>query len=71
MSGLEKKLEILIYTQTFCCAGYKISGNYLLFSTSNSIEIKQYQFFYLAVESAKLSMSNYDIRLTFVKLKLK
>ena len=70
MSDLEKKLEIFIYTQKFY-AGCEISANYPLFSKSNSIEIKQYQFFYLTVELAKLSMSNYNLWLTFAKLKLK
>ena len=37
---LKKKLEIWIYPQNFCYAGYNISANYSFFSTSNLIEIK-------------------------------
>ena len=31
MTDLEKKLEILIYSQKLCYAGYEISVNYSLF----------------------------------------
>ena len=48
-----------------------ISANYPLFSQSNLIEIKQYQFLYPTVELALLSTSNDYVLLTFIKLKFK
>ena len=70
MPDLEK-LEILIYRQKFCYAGYKMSGNYLLFSKSNLIEIKQYQLLYPTVELANLSMGKDYVLLAFIKSKFK
>ena len=66
-----EKLEILIYRQKFCYAGYKISANSLLFSTSNLIEIKQYQLSYPTVKLANLSMGEDYVLLPFIKSKFK
>ena len=71
MPNLEKNYKYLIYTQTFCYTGYEISANYLFFSASNLIEIKQYQLWYPTVELAKLSMRNDYVSLKFIKSKFK
>ena len=64
-------IYILIYSQKICYAGYKISANYSLFSTSNLIEIKQYQFSWPAIELAKLNMRKDYVLLMFNKSKIK
>ena len=70
MPDLEK-LEILIYTQKCCYAGYKITANYLLFPTSNLIEMKQCQILYPTVELENLGMSKDYVPLTYIKSKSK
>ena len=59
------QLEILIYTQKFCYAGY---ANYPLFSKPNLIEIK-HLFLYPTFELAKLSMGKDYVSLAFIKSK--
>ena len=66
-----RKLEILMYTPKFCYIDYEISANFPLFSVSNSIDIKEYQFSYPTVELAKLSMRNDYVLMTFIKSKFK
>ena len=66
-----EKLEILIYTQKCSYAGYKISANYLLFPTSNWIEMKQYQLLYPTVELENLGMGKDYVSLTYIKSKYK
>ena len=63
MPDFEKKEKYLIYTQN--------SAKYPLFSTSDLIEITQYQFLHPTVELAKLNMRKDYVSLTFIKSKFK
>ena len=70
MPDLEKTRNIKIHTK-FCYVDYEVSANYQLFSTSNLIEIEQYQFLCPTVELSKLSMRKDYVSLIYIKLKFK